>query len=126
MRNWVFIVVIGAGVLGVGGIASIVMKEDVVEAAADQVLLPGMPDGTARPEQRSGNPLLTATYEQFGVWYPYGCEAYLYMGSENELEIKKCLHHVKRKVEFHTGVKLASEDILSPAVVTHWKKIMGL
>ena len=116
MRNWMLITTV-ATVVGVGGLVYYVFPHTSPDA-------PGMaPQIVVQPEQRSGNPLLTATAAQFNVWFPDYCQAELYIEAKESHLKKVCIRGVMNRVEKSTGIRLTQEDILNVAVVTHWKTI---
>lgn len=119
MRSWMLITAI-AVVVGVGGLVYYIFPRSPVDA-------PRMPPKIiVQPEQKTGNPLLTASYEQFSRWFPNHCEAALYFRpTENAHTRDVCIFNVTQRVESSTGVRLTRNDILDPAVLEHWKQVTG-
>lgn len=88
--------------------------------------IPGMPaQVVVQPEQRSGNPLLTATSSQFSRWFPNYCQADIFITKIETHSRKVCVKAVMNRVEDSTGLRLTERDILSPEVAEHWGKING-
>jgi len=82
-----------------------------------------------QPDPDIDNPLLTATYEQFGLWFPKDCDTYLYFSPTqvlNENVKAGCIKDVIRQVEASTGVRLTAGDVLHPEVVGNWDRVMNL
>lgn len=119
MRNWMLITAL-AVVISVGGLVYYVFPKSSVGGAnlPSQVMV--------QPEQRSGNPLLTATAAQFNVWFPDYCQAELYMVAKESHHKQVCIRGVMNRVEENMGIRLTEDDILHPAVVAHWKTIGGV
>ena len=120
MRNWMLITTV-ATVVGVGGLVYYVFPRTSPDA-------PGVPPQIlVLPAQKSNNPLLTATYDQFSQWFPTHCEAALYFQPTDNAHTRDvCIFNVTQRVEASTSVRLTREDILSPAVLAHWKQVTGV
>lgn len=70
-----------------------------------------------------GNPLLTASKMQLSSWTSRGhCGAELYMdkASFGGALVTGCIQTVIEDVEKATGVRLSPEDVINPAVKSHW------
>lgn len=75
----------------------------------------------------TGNPLLSATREQFRLWMPPYCGADLFHAKPGEISqgrLNACVRNTITKVKAATGVQLASNDVTSPAVKAHWKSVV--
>ena len=120
VRNWMLITSVATAV-GVGGLVYYVFPRTSPDA-------PGMaPQIVVQPEQRSGNPLLTATNEQFGRWFPTHCQADLYyLPTDSQHTRDVCVFNIVKRVEASTGVRLTQENIFDPEVLQHWKQIKGV
>jgi len=117
MRNWILITAL-ATVISAGGLVYYVFPPSLTNA-------PNMPPQVlVQPEQKTGNPLLTANSMQFDMWVGR-CQAELYGDQEYATPHmhKSCLITVRQRVESNTGVRLRDEDIIAPAVVAHWKAL---
>ncbi|AIY44195.1 hypothetical protein LT85_p016 (plasmid) [Collimonas arenae] len=85
-----------------------------------------LPQTVIQPEQKTGNPLLTATKEQFSQWFPTHCEADLYFQpTQREHTRDVCIFNITKRVEANTGVHLTIDDIVNADVVSHWKQVTG-
>ncbi|MDY7549202.1 hypothetical protein QN360_01210 [Glaciimonas sp. CA11.2] len=115
MPKWMLVTAF-AIVVSVGGLVYYVFPSSPANT-------PGMPPQViVQPEQKSGNPLLTATSVQFYSWFPNYCQADIFITKKETHSRKVCVVAVTKRVEESTGVRLTEGDILDPAVADHWKK----
>lgn len=121
MPKWVIITSF-AIVVAIGGLVYYIFTR------TPQANAPGEPlHVVVKPGQKIGNPLLTASSEQFGRWFPTHCQADLYFRPTNNAHIRDvCILNVTKRVESITGVRLSRDDIFSPEVLMHWKQVKGV